>query len=133
MSTFLTRFSIIKKILMLPVIFSLSGCVYLVVGSIGALGGYVVSPDTVEGTTHTDDATVWEGALEVVSIMGTLKETSEEAGIILADINGVDVTISLIPLSATDTTVRVKARKMLFPKIRIAQNVYVKVMSKFMQ
>ena len=40
-----------KLLLVLFLSFTLctSGCVYLVVGGIGALGGYVVSPDTVEG------------------------------------------------------------------------------------
>ena len=35
--------------LMVLLTLPLTGCVYVVIGSLGALGGYVVSPDTVEG------------------------------------------------------------------------------------
>lgn len=120
--------SIVKKILMLPVLLSLSGCVYLVVGGIGALGGYVVSPDTVEGLTTNDQATVWETSMEVISIMGTVRESSEEAGIILASIDRAKVRITIQSLDGGTCMVSVKARKFLFPKISTAQNVYVKIM-----
>ncbi len=113
---------------MLPVLISLSGCVYLVVGSIGALGGYVVSPDTVEGSTLHDGQTVWEQSLEVLEIMGTIREKSEDSQIVLADVNGTRVTVSVIPMGPNQTTLRVKSRKMMFPKISISQNVYVKIM-----
>lgn len=114
---------------MLPVLLSLSGCVYLVVGGIGALGGYVVSPDTVEGITTNDEGSVWQTATEVIAIMGTVKESSEEAGIILAAVNGANVRITVQSMDGGTCKVRVKARKYLFPKISTAQDVFVKIMS----
>ncbi len=39
---------------LLAAILSSGGCIYLVVGGIGALGGYVVSPDTVEGVSENE-------------------------------------------------------------------------------
>ncbi|MGE0268564.1 MAG: hypothetical protein AB7S78_08940 [Candidatus Omnitrophota bacterium] len=124
-----TRFTWIKKILMLPVLFSLSGCVYLVVGGIGALGGYVVSPDTVEGITTNDQTTVWDTSLEIVSIMGTVQESSEDAGIILANIDRAKVRVTIQSMDGGTCRISVKARKFLFPKISTAQNVFVKIMS----
>ena len=64
-------------IIMVPLLGSLSGCIYLVVGGIGAVGGYVVSPDTVEGITENDTAMVWDTAIEVISIMGLIEEENE--------------------------------------------------------
>lgn len=125
----LNRIPVFKKLLMLPVLASLSGCVYLVVGGIGALGGYVVSPDTVEGIAKTESDVVWETALEVVSIMGVVTESSRDAGIILVTVEKADVRVTVEPLTDRQTMISVKARKFNFPRISTAQNVFVKIMS----
>ena len=53
------------SILLLLGIASFQGCIYLVIGSIGAVGGYVVSPDTVEGTIERDFEEVWQATSDV--------------------------------------------------------------------
>ena len=108
---------------------SLSGCVYLVVGTVGALGGYVVSPDTVEGMTANDKDALWDGAVDIVSIMGIIEEQQKSSGIIIAKVNGAKVTITITPLSKSTVKLSVKARKSLLPKISVAQDVFVKIMS----
>jgi len=123
------RQRIVKFLVCIPILFNLSGCVYLVVGGIGALGGYIVSPDTVEGITENDAMTVWDSAVEVVSIMGLIQEQQEEAGIIQAKINKANVTVTVVSINETTTKVTVKARKAYMPRISTAQDVYVKVMS----
>jgi hypothetical protein len=120
---------IVKLLVFLPVLFNLSGCVYLVVGGIGALGGYIVSPDTVEGITENDAMSVWDGAVEVISIMGLIQQQQEEAGIIEAKINKASVTVTISSINETTTKVSVKARRAYMPRISTAQDVYVKVMS----
>jgi len=119
----------LNTLLMIPVMFNLSGCVYLVVGGIGALGGYVVSPDTIEGITENDSLTVWDSSIEVISIMGLIQEQQEEIGLIVAKINRAEVTITITAINETTTKVSVKARKAYMPRISMAQEVYVKVMS----
>lgn len=106
-----------------------SGCVYLVIGTFGALGGYVVSPDTVEGITSNDKEALWDAAVNVVSIMGLIEEKQSSSGIIIAKINGARVTITIMPLNQSNVRLTVKARKAFLPKISIAQDVFVKVMS----
>ena len=123
------RQSVLSKILIIPVIFALQGCIYLVVGGIGALGGYVVSPDTVEGLTEVDETALWDTSIEILSVMGSITESKEEGGVILAKVSGTVVTVSIIPMSEVSTKVRVKARKSMFPKISVAQEVYVKILS----
>lgn len=125
----LNRFSVLRKLFMVPILFTLSGCVYLVVGGIGALGGYVVSPDTVEGITRTESEVVWDTTVEIVSVMGIVTESSPEAGILLADIDKIKVRVTIEPLTENQTMLSVKARKYNFPKIATAQNVFVKIMS----
>jgi len=125
----LTRKNILSKILMLSVLLCLHGCVYLVVGGIGAVGGYVVSPDTVEGITENDSLAVWDTTVEIVSIMGTIDEQNEDSGILIAVVNGAKVAVTVEKLTETSTKLTVKARKNYLPKITIAQDVFVKIMS----
>ncbi len=125
---------------MLIALLPLSGCVYLVVGGLGAVGGYVVSPDTVEGVTSSDEQAVWEMAHEVISMMGTIQEEASPTeggasggGIILAKVNGAKVTIKIVPINDSATKLTVKARKAFLPKISLAQDIFVKIMSNLME
>jgi len=120
---------ILAKLFILPILFSLSGCVYLVVGGVGAVGGYVVSPDTIEGITENDSTSVWDSTIEIISIMGIITESQEEGGIIMAKIQGARVTVTITPISQSTSKLSVKARKSWLPKISVSQEVYVKVMS----
>lgn len=123
------RKNVFKKLLMVPLLFWMSGCVYLVVGGVGALGGYIVSPDTVEGITEIDDITLWDTSIEILSIMGVIQEEYEEGGVIVAKVNNARVTVTITPLAQSTTKFTVKARKSFFPHVSVAQDVYVKVMS----
>jgi len=109
---------------------SFSGCIYLVVGGIGAVGGYIVSPDTVEGISDSEIEEVWDVAVETLSIMGLIEEKSEESGIVLATVSGAKITVKIASLSPTSTRVTVKARKSYLPRISISQDVFVKIMSR---
>ena len=106
-----------------------TGCVYLVVGGIGALGGYVISPDTVEGIAAVDEMELWDTSVEILSIMGTVTETQEEGGIILATVAGSKVSVVILPHDEELMKIRIKARKNYIPKISTAQEVYIKIMS----
>lgn len=121
--------NLLVMVLVIPLLLPLSGCIYLVVGGIGAVGGYIVSPDTVEGLTENDAGAVWDTAVEVLSIMGLVKEDSEASGLILADVNEAKVTVTIVSLNQSMTKVTVKARRAFLPKISIAQDVFVKIMS----
>lgn len=109
---------------------ALSGCIYLVVGGIGAVGGYIASPDTVEGVTEHEADLVWDTAVEIVSIMGLIEDQNEESGIIFANMSAAKVTVKIISLSPNVTRVSVKARKAYLPNISLAQDVYVKIMDR---
>jgi hypothetical protein len=107
-----------------------SGCIYLVVGSVGALGGYIVSPDTVEGVTEEETDVVWDTAVEVVSIMGLIESQNESGGLINARIHNSHVTVMITAAGTSSVKLSVKARKHYLPKISLAQDVFVKIMSR---
>ena len=120
---------ILKFPLLLALIFSLNltGCVYLVVGTVGAVGGYIVSPDTVEGITQKDQTKVWNAAIEVASIMGSVENKLQSSGVIVAIIQGARVSITVVPINDANVKLTVKARKTLLPKINVAQDIFTKI------
>ena len=122
--------TILTRIFLLPILLSLAGCVYLVVGGVGALGGYIVSPDTVEGIASSDQAKVWDTAKEIISVMGTINEELEESGIIIGKVSSAKVTVTISPINKSSVKLTVKARKTFLPKISVAQDVFVKIMSR---
>ena len=118
------------KLTMLGMAFlTLSGCVYLIVGGMGALGGYVVSPDTVEGITNNDMDSVYDSTVDIISIMGVIQEQTKEGGILIGKVNGCKVTITISSINKNNVKLSVKARKAFFPKISVAQDIFVKIMT----
>lgn len=113
----------------------LAGCVPLVLVAVGAgaVGGYAVSRDTFEGVSSKAQDEIWDAANHVLSIMGEVKDSDRKGGTIMAMVSGAKVTVSVIPVSLTATKLRVKARKGIFPRIAIAQDVYAKVIHQLEQ
>jgi hypothetical protein len=104
-----------------------SSCIYVIAGGVGALGGYAVSPDTVEGESDTSYDTAWDSATEVLSIMGTVNTKDYKLGNIVATIDGSKVTVDVSQISSEAVRFRVKARKNMLPNIKVAQDVFVKI------
>ncbi len=110
-----------------------SGCGVVVIAGIGALGGYVISPDTVEGIIGYSETELYTSATDVLSIMGTVTDQTKGVGRIAANLSGVRVTVDVLPTSKSTTKLRVKARKWIFPKIAVAQDVYIKIVRKLQE
>ena len=113
----------------LVLVFSLtaSGCIPVIAGGLGALGGYSISPDTVEGDSELDYDTLWDSAVEIVGIMGLIRTKDYKLGNIKASISGAAVTIDLAQISSSEVRMRIKARKNMLPNIKIAQDIFVKI------
>jgi len=126
---------IVRLFLSCILVASLTGCVPLILVAVGAgaVGGYSVSRDTFEGISAKGQDEIWDAATQVITIMGETKDSDRKGGSITAMITGAKVTISVVPLSLTATKIRVKARKGIFPRIAIAQDVYAKIMRQLEQ
>lgn len=126
-----------RRIWLMPVlailVVSLSGCIYLAVGGLGALGGYAVSPDTVEGEMQVSYDVAWDHAVEVVAIMGMIQFKDYKLGRIEAKVNNAAVFVDLTQISSSWIRMRVKARKNMLPNIRTAQNIWVKIKHRITQ
>ncbi|MCK5344316.1 MAG: hypothetical protein KAR20_12970 [Candidatus Heimdallarchaeota archaeon] len=124
------RKKVLVGVFLFSMVFTLTGCIYMVIGGVGALGGYVVSPDTVEGIiSGRDETEVWDAAYEIASIMGVIEEQSEQGGVIIVNIQGNKITITISRMSTDSLRMSVKGRKAFLPKVRLAQDVYVKIMN----
>jgi len=107
--------------------FLCSGCVYMIIGGAAALGGYVISPDTVEGIVEYSEEDLWRASKDVLSLMGRIQESSKRDGYLMSLVAGGKVQIYISSFDAKSAKFRVKARRSFFPKITLAQEVYMKV------
>ncbi len=110
-----------------------SGCVYLIIGGVGAVGGYAISRDTFEGVSSKSQEELLASAHKVLAIMGTISEERPKDGEITGTVYGAHVTVAVIQINLTTSKLRVKARKLIFPRIGIAQEVYTKIMNQLEQ
>ena len=117
-------------VLLLVASLSLSGCFYMVLSTVAAAGGYAISRDTIQGETEEDFDRVWDTAVDIISILGTMNSQSHELGKITGIVNGARVTINITQLTTATIRLTVKARKSIFPSITNAQNIFVKIMNR---
>ena len=110
-----------------------SGCVFIIVGAAGAVGGYAVTRDTFEGVSSKSQEELLASAHKVMSIMGTILNERPKDGEIVGTVYGAHVTIDVIQINLTTSRLRVKARKLIFPRIGIAQEIYTKIMNQLEQ
>jgi len=106
-----------------------SGCIFLVVGGVGAVGGYAVTRDTFEGVSSKGQEELLAAAHKVLSIMGTISDERPKDGEIVATVNGNHITVDVIQVNLTTSKLRVKARNGIFPRVGVAQEVYTKIMN----
>ena len=109
------------------------GCAVPVILAVGAVGGYSVSRDTFEGITSKSQDELWDTSVKVASIMGSVESNDRKRGEISARISGANVLITIVPVNLTTNKLRIKARKGIFPRIGVAQEVYAKIMNQLEQ
>ena len=121
-----------KKILLflIPCIFvSILGCAPLIIGgAVGAVGGYAISKDTIQGETDKSYDSIWEAVLTVSKIRGEIKYEDKTKGYIELEAESSKVYVRLIRLTAAATRLRVSARKYHFPNMSLAQDIFTKIM-----
>jgi hypothetical protein len=108
---------------------NIAGCAPLIIGAaVGAVGGYAVSKDTVQGETDKPYEDLWNAALTVSKIRGTLIAENYPSGTIELDVKPTKVWIRLIRLTQATTRIRISARRYHFPNLELAQDLFVKIM-----
>ncbi|MCM8780586.1 MAG: DUF3568 family protein [Candidatus Omnitrophica bacterium] len=120
---------IISLFLLLITLLNLSGCLgaLIIGGAAGALGAYAVSKDTIQGETDKPYDTLWNAAVMIGKIRGTIKNQDSVKGYIELEADSSKVWIRLIRLTRATTRIRISARKHHLPNIELAQDIFVKI------
>ena len=106
-----------------------AGCVPLIVGAaVGGVTVYAVSKDTVQGDTDKSYDSIWNAALRVSKIRGTIKQENYTKGTLEVEAEANRVYIRLFNLTRATTRLRVSVRKYHMPNITLAQDIFVKIM-----
>ena len=117
-----------KLLLVVLSCFMLSGCVALIVGgAVGAVGGYAISKDTIQGDSDTPYQKLWDAAAEVSRMRGAIVLQDQARGILNLKVDKSKVYIRFIRLTEATTRVRVAARKYHMPDLTLAQDLFVKI------
>ena len=120
-----TKFIFFTMMLVCCLLFS--GCIYIAAGTVGAVGGYAVSNDTMEGITERTLSKTWSTSLQVLSILGSVTVEDKKKGVIEAKIDSSSAKVELEEISSEVIRLRVSARKYLLPNIKLAQKIYTKI------
>lgn len=114
--------------LILFLLFNLSGCAPLIVGvAVGGITAYAVSRDTMQGETDKSYDSIWDAALRVARIRGTIVEEDSLKGCIELKAESSRVYINVIKLTPSANRLKVRARKYHFPNLTLAQDIFTKI------
>jgi len=107
----------------------LSGCAALLLGT-GVAGGYAISKDSIKNHFDRSPNELYRISRDVIGQMGLVTSEDHRRHRIEAEVEGVNVTITVTPVSEQTTELKVRARKLLLPKIDVAQAVYNRILSR---
>jgi hypothetical protein len=93
----------------------------------GGTGMYAASKDTIQADTDTPYEALWDAAIKVARIRGTIKQEDVNRGYIEVDAKPNKIWVNFARLTAATTRVSVSARKYKFPNIDLAQEIYSKI------
>ena len=107
-----------------------SGCALFLIGA-GATAGYAISKDSVKNDYDLPMNRVYRESLSVIKEMGQVTLEDPKRGLIKAQVNDINVIITVKPLTRRTVELKVKARSdLLMPKVETAQEVYNRIASR---
>jgi len=121
-------------LVLIPFLFlaQLSGCIFLLAAGAGAVGGYAITRDTIQGEYDARQDDAYRAAVEVCGMLGTVTAKSPSLGRVEATVNEAQVVVTITRLTQEAIRIKVKARRGIFPRLGIAERVFVKTVSQLM-
>jgi hypothetical protein len=105
------------------------GCAPLIIGAVvGGVGCYAISKDTVQGEMDKPYKSVWDAAIMIAKIRGTITQEDSRRGYIGLDVDSSKAWIRLVRLTRSTIRLRVSAKKYHLPNLTLAQDLYTKIM-----
>jgi hypothetical protein len=121
-----------KKLIVVIALFSFAlvsaGCWPLFFIGAGGAGMYAASKDTIQGETDVSYESLWDAAMTVAKVRGTIKKQDFDKGSIEVMEGKATLWITLEKLTAATTRMKVASRKYKMPNLDLAQIVYTKIL-----
>ena len=107
-----------------------NGCAPLIIGAaVGGGAAYMTSKDTMQIETDKSFDTMWNAALTVAKIRGTIKQQDYSRGYVHVETDSGKVWINILRLTQATIRLKVSARKFHMPNIEAAQDICAKIMA----
>lgn len=110
----------------------ISGCVFVLAGGAGLLGGYVISKDTIQGEYDVGFSDAWDASRSVSEMLGSVSASDSSSGVIEAMVDKAKVKIDITQLTKEAVRIKIKARRGIFPRLATAEKVFVKIVQQLM-
>ena len=124
----------IALIVLAVVSLACSGCAVLLIGvAAGGVGMYAASNDAIQGESVMAFEKVWNAAVQVSKIRGTISKEDPNAGVIELDAESSKVWIRVTRLTGETTRLRVAARKFKLPNLTLAQDLFLRIIEQARQ
>lgn len=118
-----------RLLLVILICINTAGCIPLIIGAAtGALGGYAVSKDTIQGESDKPYDSLWYAAKTIARSRGIIKEEDSLKGYLKLEIEASQVWIRLIRITRATTRLRISSRKRHLPNLALAEELYTKIM-----
>ncbi len=104
-----------------------AGCAVALIGA-GALGGYAISKDTIQGNADRPFEAIWQASITAVSDMGAVTGQDREAGLIIGEVQKSDVRVTVEQMTERSVQLSVKCRRNLLPNLSLAEKIFVKIL-----
>ena len=115
------------RALALGLLLAAGGCAPVLIGA-GAVGGYLISKDSIQNNFDLPLTQVYRVSRDVLEEEGLLKRADEKKGYLKAVVEDTNVVITVKQLTRRTVSLKVQARTDLFvPKIDVAQAIYTKI------
>ncbi len=121
--------SAVRVACLICTLFCASGCTALIIGgAVGALGGYAISKDTIQGDTDKSYIGLWDSVVAVSRSRGTIIDDDRVKGYLnLETADSSKVYIRLTQVTRSTTRLKVSARKHKLPNLSLAQELYTRI------
>jgi hypothetical protein len=107
-----------------------AGCAAVWVAT-GAAGGYAISKDSIRNHFDLPPAVIFRESRGVLREEGLITVEDESHGLLKAEVEGANVTVTVKRISEKTTQLQVKARNdWLMPKIDVAQALYNQILAR---
>jgi len=102
------------------------GCAAVLIGT-GAVAGYSLSKDSIEGyDDHSFDA-VWNQAVITMKQRGKLTLQDKANGKFEGEVNGVTIKGEITRVTPKTVKMKISGRKALLPKVAVAQDIFLNI------